>query len=266
MLVNTYKKNQRVLTEVMVLLNSKNVNLNALSSQRGSSINSRVSPWLAALAYPLGSRIVLPTYFSNLSIVGQENIPSEGPVILAPTHRSRWDALVVPHVSGRRVTGRYLRFMVTSDEVIGLQGWVIRRLGGFPVNPRQPGITSLRYGLELVLAGEMLVIFPEGGIFQDGQLHPLKPGLARLAVQAESAQPGLGLKVVPIHLQYSELVPQWGCSIHVRIGAPLDVAVYLRQSPKADAKRLTGDLQTSLERLQAAAALDSTLSAYGSKQ
>ncbi len=249
----------------MVLLNSKNVNLNALSSNRGSSINSRVSPWLSALAYPLGSRVILPTYFSELSIVGQENIPTQGPVILAPTHRSRWDALVVPHVSGRRVTGRYLRFMVTSDEVKGLQGWMIRRLGGFPVNPRQPGITSLRYGLELVLAGEMLVIFPEGGIFQDGQLHPLKPGLARMAVQAEATQPGLGLKVVPIHLQYGELVPQWGCSVHVRIGTPLDVAAYMNQNPKADAKRLTTDLHTALERLKAAEALESTLSDCASK-
>lgn len=245
----------------MVLLNSRNTNLNALSSDRGSSINSRVSPWLSALAYPLGSRIVLPAYFDKLSIIGQENIPLEGPVILAPTHRSRWDALVVPHVSGRRVTGRYLRFMVTSDEVKGLQGWFIRRLGGFPVNPRQPGITSLRYGLELLLAGEMLVIFPEGGIFQDGQLHPLKPGLARLAVQAESAKPDLGLKIVPIHLQYSELVPRWGCKAHVRIGTPLEVSAYMHQTPKTDAKKLTADLQTALERLKASEALESALSA-----
>ncbi len=245
----------------MVLLNSRKINLNALSSDRGSSINSRVSPWLSALAYPLGSRIVLPTYFDELSIIGQENIPTEGPVILAPTHRSRWDALVVPHVSGRRVTGRYLRFMVTSDEVKGIQGWLIRRLGGFPVNPRQPGITSLRYGLELLLAGEMLVIFPEGGIFQDGQLHPIKQGLARLAVQAESAKPGLGIKVVPIHLQYSELVPQWGCNVHVRIGTPLNVSGYLHQNPKADAKKLTADLNLALERLKASEVLESTLSA-----
>lgn len=245
----------------MVLLNSKKINLNALPSDRGNSINSRVSPWLSALAYPLGSRIVLPAYFDKLSVIGQENIPTEGPVILAPTHRSRWDALVVPHVSGRRVTGRYLRFMVTSDEVKGIQGWLIRRLGAFPVNPRQPGIASLRYGLELLLAGEMLVIFPEGGIFQDGQLHPIKQGLARLAVQAEFAKPGLGIQVVPIHLQYSELVPQWGCNVDVRIGAPLNVAGYLHQNSKADAKTLTADLHLALERLKASQVLESTLSA-----
>jgi 1-acyl-sn-glycerol-3-phosphate acyltransferase len=140
----------------------------------------------------------MPSYFRAITVSGQENVPTQGPVILAPTHRARWDSLVLPMLMGRPVTGRDLRYMVTADEVKGIQGWFIKRLGGFPVNVREPSIGSLRHGIDLLEQGSMLVIFPEGGIFKDGQVHRLKPGLARLAVQAESIHPALGAKVLPI--------------------------------------------------------------------
>lgn len=213
-----------------------------------TAIRSRVSPWLTPLVYRLGCWFVLPNYL-RIDINGQENLPQEGAVILAPTHRSRWDALLVPYAAGRFVTGRDIRFMVTADEVKGFQGWMIQRLGGFPVNPRQPTIASLRFGVEVLHNREMLVIFPEGGIFRDHQVHPLKPGLARLALQAESAQPGLGVKIVPIHLDYGQDVPTWGCPVKIAIGKPLEVNQYGQGSVKQRAQKLTGDLEYSLRQL-----------------
>ena len=106
-------------------------------------------------------------------------------MILAPTHRARWDSLLLPYATGRCVTGRDLRFMVTIDECQGLQGWFVRRLGGFPVNARHPAVKTLRHAVELLQDKQMLVIYPEGNIFRDGKLHPLKPGIARLALNAE---------------------------------------------------------------------------------
>jgi 1-acyl-sn-glycerol-3-phosphate acyltransferase len=212
-------------------------------------ISSRVSPWLAPIAYFLGCRIILPLHFGKVAISGQENLPTTGPVILAPTHRSRWDAVVVPAMTGRTVTGRDLTFMVSENEASGLQGWFVRRLGGFPVNTDRPSIRTLRYGVEVLLQQEMLVIFPEGNIFRDGSVHPLKPGLARLAVSAETTHPGLGVQVVPIGLKYSQSYPQWGCDVSVQIGSPLKVAAYDRGSVKASAKELTSDLEKALKAL-----------------
>jgi 1-acyl-sn-glycerol-3-phosphate acyltransferase len=213
---------------------------------RSTTVNSRISPWLSAIAYSLGSRLLLPAFFGQIHVTGQEHVPQSGPVILAPMHRSRWDALVVPHVTGPNLTGRYLRFMVTSDEVKGIQGWLIRRLGGFPVDPRRPGISSLRYGVELLQQGEMLVIFPEGGIFRDRTIHPLKQGLARLAIQAEGNPPELGIKILPIQIEYSRELPRWGDSVTVRIGEALSVADFVTGSAKQDAKNLTQELRKRL--------------------
>ncbi|NJO43201.1 MAG: 1-acyl-sn-glycerol-3-phosphate acyltransferase [Cyanobacteria bacterium CRU_2_1] len=234
----------------MVLLSSVNSQPETIVSRSNqiASVRSQVSPWLTPLAYSLGCWVVLPSFF-RIRITGQENVPGNGPVILAPTHRSRWDALLVPYAVGRFVTGRDIRFMVTSDEMNGFQGWLIRHLGGFPVNPRNPAIASLRYGVEVLQNQEMLVIFPEGGIFRDQELHHLKPGLARLALQAESSQSDLGVKIVPIHLDYSDPVPKWGCQVNIHIGEPLAVADYKQGNAKRDAQRLTVDLEKALQGL-----------------
>lgn len=205
----------------------------------------------------------MPAYFGNISISGQDNLPTQGPVILAPTHQARWDALLVPYAAGRYVTGRDLRFMVTADEMKGLQGWFIRRLGGFPINTRQPGIASLRFGMEVLLDQEMMVIFAEGGIFRDRQLHPLKPGLARLAVQTELTQPGIGVQVVPMSLHYSQAVPSWGCDVEIRIGTPIAVSDYCQSyeeergtdhGAKQMARHLTRDLHAAMGQLHSTAA------------
>lgn len=213
-----------------------------------STSNSWLSPWLTPLAYFLGYHF-LPLFFGQIRITGQENIPTTGPVLLAPTHRARWDSLLLPYASGRCVTGRDLRFMVTINECQGLQGWFVRRLGGFPVDTQRPSITTLRHAVELLQRGEMLVIYPEGNIFRDGEVHPLKSGIARLALTAESSHPGLGVKILPVGINYSHPYPEWGTDVSIHIGSVIKVADYINGSVKQNAKRLTIDLAHALEQL-----------------
>lgn len=210
--------------------------------------NSRISPWLASLSYFLGRNFLMPLFFGHITITGQENIPPTGPVILAPTHRSRWDALIVPYATGRGVSGRDLRFMVVSSECQGIQGWFIRRLGGFAVDADRPAITTLRHSLELLLKGEMVVIFPEGGI-RKGKLHPLKPGIARLALTAESTHPGLGIQILPMSIYYSDTNPTWGTNVTIHIGDAIKVSDYTKKCVKQDAKNLMADLTIALQDL-----------------
>ncbi|MEM9905235.1 MAG: 1-acyl-sn-glycerol-3-phosphate acyltransferase [Cyanobacteria bacterium P01_D01_bin.44] len=213
---------------------------------------SQVSPWLAPMAYKLGSRGILPTFFDEIDVVGTENLPRCGPVLLAPTHRSRWDSLLVAHAA-REATGRYLRFMVTADECLGIQGWMIRKLGGFPVNVKRPAIATLRHGVKLLQQQQMLVIFPEGDIFRDNQIHRLKPGLARIALKAQQGIKHRDVNVVPISLQYDRSYPTWGSRVQIQIGVPLPVSQYTQVGgPKTQAKQLTADLSTALETLSGA--------------
>lgn len=197
--------------------------------------------------YWSGRHLLLPLYFGRIKVVGQDHLPATGPVLLAPTHRSRWDAFMVPYVAGRDVTGRDLRFMVSADEMRGIQGWFVRRFGGFAVDTRRPTVTSLRHGVELLQKGEVLVIFPEGNIFRQRQIQPLKPGLARLAIQAEADRPGLGVQVVPIVVDYSQTMPSWGCNVRIGVAPPLPVNRYCQGPNKQGALQLTADLEVALK-------------------
>ncbi|MGK7942808.1 MAG: lysophospholipid acyltransferase family protein [Crocosphaera sp.] len=220
-----------------------------ISTSAKDQVKSRISPWLIRLVYPLGYWIVLPLYFGRLTITGQEHIPKTGPVIIAPTHRSRWDALIIPYAVGRIVSGRDLRFMVTSSEVTGVQGWFIRRLGGFPIDLKHPGSSSLEHSVEVLKQGEMLVIFPEGGIFRDTQVHPLKRGVARIALEVQSQQPTCGIKILPVTIEYSQPLPSWGTDVQVNIGDPIDVSNYDITRIKSTSQNLTHDLESRLKEM-----------------
>jgi 1-acyl-sn-glycerol-3-phosphate acyltransferase len=222
------------------------------SKKAAAPAPSRILHWFMALVYPLGRYLVLPIYFKRIEVVGRQHLPSSGPVILAPTHRSRWDAMMLPYAAGHDITGRHLRFMVSANEVTGLQGWFIRRMGGFPVNTDRPAIASLRHGVDLLEASETLVIFPEGNIFRESHVQALKPGLARLAIQAESSRIDLGIQVVPMSICYSHRFAPWRSCVRVAIGAPLQVRDYCEGSHKQNARRLTTDLQTAMEALAVA--------------
>lgn len=200
--------------------------------------------------YTLGKRVILPAFFSKIEVIGQENIPRSGPVVLAPTHQARWDSLLVGLIGKR--AGRYLRFMVTADECLGIQGWFIRRLGGFPVHVRRPSVKSLRHGVQLLQEKEMMVIYPEGDIYRD-RINPLKPGLARIALRAERSRPNLDVKIVPINMEYSDPTPKWRGTVTVRVGEPMSVSNYKAGAVKEKSKELTANLQAELHTLAAPA-------------
>ena len=159
----------------------------------------------------------------------------------------------MPYAIGRLVSGRDLRFMVSANEVKGIQGWVIRRMGGFPVNTERPQLSCVQHSIELLKANkEMLVIFPEGGIFHDDQIHPLKRGVALIALQAEAHQLDQidqKVKILPVGIRYSQPYPSWGTDIKVDIGLPLTVTDYLGKSLRQSSQKLTAALQESLQKL-----------------
>ena len=187
-----------------------------------SEISFGVQPLLAVLAMWLTQDIVMRFFFSKKIIIGKENLSSlKGSVILAPTHRSRWDGLALTLATGRRITNKDCRFMVTTPEMKGIQGWFLRRLGCFSINQASPSLFSLRYALDLILSENQLVIFPEGKINKTGKLIQLKQGLFRLAKLAR--RKGETVKIVPIGIAYSNVIPKFGDSFALCIEKPIEL-------------------------------------------
>jgi 1-acyl-sn-glycerol-3-phosphate acyltransferase len=164
--------------------------------------------------------LALPAFFGGITVLGREHLPTTGPVLLAPTHRARWDALLLPHAAGRRVTGRDCRFMVTMDEMVGLQGWFLHRLGCFPVNQGRPTMASLRLAIDLLSRAQQLVVFPEGRIQRTDEPIHLHQGLARLTQLAEGQ--GVSVAVVPVGIAYGHAIPRLRDRAAVCFGPPLE--------------------------------------------
>lgn len=211
-------------------------------------VSSGFSPWLTPLTYLL-LNIILPLYF-KIKVRGQKNLPRKNAIILAPTHRSRWDPLIIAYATGWLVTKRQLKYMVSEEQTQGFQGWFVRRLGGFPVDRHNPGISSIRHSVELLQNQEMLVLFPEGRIYKGNEIQPLQPGVARIALQAVSSKSDLNLKIIPISVFYDHPAPPpWRCGVQVNIGSPLEVKDFAGESTKKGAKKLTAHIESSLKQL-----------------
>lgn len=234
----------------MANLKQDSVKNNKVALERSKSINSHVSPWLARILYPLGKYLVLPFFFKRITINGRQNIPQKGAILVAPTHRSRWDALLVPNAVGKTVSKRDVHFMVTTNEVKGLQGWFIRHMGGFPVDTQHPQIDSIRHSLEILRQdNKMLVIFPEGNIFRDDTIQSLKRGVALIALETKLKQPELDVNILPISIRYSDRCPKWGTKVKVNIGEPLIVPNCTKKTLRSSSQKLTKALQTRLQKL-----------------
>ena len=164
--------------------------------------------------------IVMNFFFRKTKIIKNNySIPKNSSVIIAPTHRSRWDGLILTMAMGRRVTKKDCRFMVTNAEMRGIQGWFLKRLGCFPINQISPSLSSLRYAVELIIKKRQLVIFPEGKINKYRKKLSLKEGLFRLAVLATKKTPSI--TIIPVGIAYSEITPKFRSKVCLCFGEPL---------------------------------------------
>ncbi len=161
---------------------------------------------------------------------GAENIPEEGPAILASNHGAVWDSVFLPIMIDREVV-----FMGKADYFSGsgAKGWATRNfmkaVGTIPVD-RTGGKASqaaLQAGLDRLAAGELFGIYPEGTRSPDGRLYRGKTGVARLALES-------GAPVVPVAMIGTHSAQPMGKRIPTRsdigivIGEPLDFSRYRR--------------------------------------
>ena len=116
---------------------------------------------------------------------GWENIPANGPVIIAPNHVSNADPPAVA-CGGRRP----MRFMAKEELFGGFFGVICRSLGAFPVKRGEGDTESIRFSIEILEAGEALVVFPEGVRGDAVTMNPISRGVAMLAKRT-------GVPVVP---------------------------------------------------------------------
>lgn len=155
--------------------------------------HARIGQWLLRCLAWVFSRLVY-----RFEVRGGEHIPAAGPAVLACNHVSFVDAVLLMAASPRPI-----RFVMDHRIFrVPVLGWLFRLARAIPIAPHKDDArTYERAFAEAVAAlrdGELLGIFPEGGITHDGRLQPFKGGVVRIAGQARAE--GIEAPVVPMAL------------------------------------------------------------------
>jgi 1-acyl-sn-glycerol-3-phosphate acyltransferase len=134
--------------------------------------------------------IILPllTIWTRRDWAGQEYIPAEGGVIIAPNHLSEFDPLVVAHFVYK--AGRWPQFLAKSTLFKGrILGPLLRAVKQIPVyRGTADAVKSLEEAVAAVQAGDAVIIYPEGTTPKQGEFWPQrgKTGIARLWLQTRA--------------------------------------------------------------------------------
>ena len=115
--------------------------------------------------------------FGRWKVLGRENVPTTGGALLCANHVSYIDP---PALGGG--CPRPVRFMAKSELFkLPVLGFLIRRVGAFPVKRGTADRTALRKAVELLESGEIVGMFPEGTRSLDGKLQEPELGVGMIA-------------------------------------------------------------------------------------
>jgi 1-acyl-sn-glycerol-3-phosphate acyltransferase len=115
---------------------------------------------------------------TRLEVQGLDNIPVQGPAILATNHLGRLDSPLVFSVLERADATSLVADTYKKSIVFG---WMVNAVHGIWINRDQADLRALRAATEYLKKGGLLGIAPEGTRSQNGSLMPAKTGVAYLA-------------------------------------------------------------------------------------
>ncbi len=134
----------------------------------------------------------------RFKVQGDENLPSAGAAILACNHVSFVDAVLLMAASPRPI------YFVMDHRIfrVPVLGWLFRLAKAIPIAPYKEDPKTYEAAFEraaqVLREGDLLAIFPEGGITKDGQLQEFRGGIMKIIERARAE--GIVAPVIPMAL------------------------------------------------------------------
>ena len=163
-----------------------------------------------------------------------------GGAIVAANHTAFSD----PFLAGVAFWYRRMFFLAAEIVMQGkLRNWLLRGVGAIEIDRNQADIEAIRKSVDVLKEGNLLLIFPQGGISEENQIQTLKSGAVLIALRA-------GVPIVPMHIRPRE---HWYSRRTVVIGQTLDPKAYIQKKfpSTADIDRVSQKLAEEMNRCAA---------------
>ena len=132
------------------------------------------------------------------------NIPRQGAFILASNHISNLDPVLLGICSVRRIN-----FMAKIELFKGALGYILTRLGSFPVKRGEADLGAMKEALKRLKNGRVILIFVEGARRIGNEPSKAQAGVGFLAMKS-------GVPIVPVYVQGTNKVMAPGTKIPKR--------------------------------------------------
>jgi 1-acyl-sn-glycerol-3-phosphate acyltransferase len=171
------------------------------------------------VAYPITKVLltILLFLFGPVRVLGKRNVPKRGGVLIVANHLSDCDPAVIGYALPRGAHYMAKRELFSMP----ILSTVIRVLQAFPVDRGTADRSAIRKTVELLQAGEAVVIFPEGQLSETGEMQPLMPGVAMIVTRSGTPVVCVGLKGTPRIIPFKKVWPRPAFGgVWARIGKP----------------------------------------------
>lgn len=143
----------------------------------------------------LFDKLCFLVYVRRYVVVGKDNVPAEGPLIVASNHLNNADPPAVALALQRLPTFMAKREMLSWP----ILGPAFRAFGAFPVRRGGADLSAIRTATEIVNEGNMIIMFPEGTRSHTGGLTKGHPGTALIGLRT-------GAPIIPVAVTGTETV------------------------------------------------------------
>lgn len=128
--------------------------------------------------------------FYKYKVIGEENIPDEGNIIIAANHKSNLDPIFLASAIRNREVAA-----IAKKELFKIKplGFILNKLNVIPINREKPDVSTIKNILRSIKDGYVLGIFPEGTRIKEPGFGQAKAGLSVFAIKGKA-------QVVPISI------------------------------------------------------------------
>ena len=164
-------------------------------------------------AYYSAVRFLAEGFLASITrweVTGRDRIPREGGLIVASNHISFWDPPLVGSACRREM------YFLAKEELFRtpVLGPAIRSVHAIPIRRGVADLSGMGRAIEVLKRGGALLMFPEGSRMRDGELHPARPGVGMMAVNAD-------VPIVPCYISGSNRPGKWwnhGARVRIAFG------------------------------------------------